>query len=43
MFTFGPLGETHSTYVGLDPLILMVIAILIDAYVGDASYLTRYV
>ena len=43
MFTFGPLGESHSTYVGLDPLILMVIAILIDAYVGDASYLTRYV
>ena len=43
MFTFGPLGETQSTYVGLDPLILMVIAILIDAYVGDASYLTRNV
>ncbi len=43
MFTFGSLGETHNTYVGVDPLILMVLAILIDAYVGDATYVTRYV
>ena len=43
MFIFDHLGEAHSTYVGLDPLILMLIAILIDAYVGDATYLTRYI
>ncbi|MBT6094149.1 MAG: cobalamin biosynthesis protein CobD [Rhodospirillaceae bacterium] len=43
MFTFGPLGATQFAHAGLDPLILLLLALLVDAYIGDPALLFRYI
>ena len=43
MFTFGPLGGAGGAHAGFDPLILMLVALLVDAYIGDPAFLSRYI
>lgn len=46
MFTFGPLDASWgpvASHAGLDPLILLLLALLIDGYMGDPKLLFRYI
>jgi adenosylcobinamide-phosphate synthase len=43
MFTFGPLGNPAGAPAGLDPLVLLLLALVVDAYVGDPQGLFRYI
>ncbi|MBM08757.1 MAG: cobalamin biosynthesis protein CobD [Magnetovibrio sp.] len=43
MFIFDSLGEAQNPYIELYPFILLVMAILVEAFVGDRNYITRYV
>jgi len=43
MFGFGPWGNDWQAGAGLDPLVLLLLALMIDAYLGDPQRLHKYV